>query len=134
MMNRVNATPLKSSDGFTLIEIVIALAIVAIAVLAIANGMNKHTEVAASLEKRVLASWVASSQLALLRHDAKINKIKTGRTSDIIKMGGHRWRASTTIEKTDVERVFIVKVSIKDDLQIDEPDFASLTSAISDTF
>ena len=132
--NRITSIERKQLDGFTLIEIVIALAIVAIAVLSIASAMNKHTEVAASLEKRVLASWVASSQLALLRHDSKINKIKTGRSSEVVKMGGHRWRARTEVKKTDVERVFLVKITVKDDARRDAPAFASMTTAISDQF
>ena len=123
-----------SAGGFTLIEIVIALAIVAIAVLAIADATNKHTGAATGLEQRVLASWVASSKLAELRHEAKLSKVKTGRKSDVVKMGGHRWRTKVEIDKTDVERVFLVTVSVKDDKQSRGPVFATLTSAISDSF
>ncbi len=122
----------QTDSGFTLLEIVIALAIVAISVLGIATAMNKHTETAAGLEQRVIASWVASNTIAELRHDAKINKIRAGNSSDTIKMGGHRWRARTVIERTDVERVFKVTVTVKDDAQRDEAPFSTLTTAVSD--
>jgi len=122
----------QSSLGFTLLEIVIALAIVAVSVLGIAGAMNNHTEIASGLEQRIIASWVASNKIAELRHDAKINRVRVGNSSDTIKMGGHRWRARTMIEKTDVERVFKVTVTVKDDAQRDEVDFAKLVTAISD--
>jgi type II secretion system protein I len=114
--------------------VVIALAIVAVAMLAIAEGMNQHTAAAAGLEKRVLASWVASSQIALLRHDAKLKKIKTGSYSDTIKMGGHKWRARSTVKKTDVKRVFLVTVTVRSESARNEAPYATLTTAISDSF
>lgn len=120
------------NSGFTLLEIVIALAIVAVSVLGIATAMNKHTEIASSLEQRIIASWVASNTIAELRHDAKINRIRAGNSSDTIKMGGHRWRTRTEIERNEVERVFIVTVTVKDDAQRDEVPFSTLITAISD--
>lgn len=124
----------ETQQGFTLIEIVIALAIVAIGVLAVAEGMNKHTDVAGSLEKRVMASWVAANQIALVSHDAKINRIKEGSSSDVVEMGGHKWRAQSKIQKTEVERVFLLTVTVKDERQRQESAYSTLTTAISDSF
>ncbi len=120
--------------GFTLLEIIIALAIVSVAALAIGGAMNTHIQTAAGLEQRVLAAWVASDKIALLRHDAKIDKIKTGSDSDTIEMGGRKWRTKTKIEKTEVEHVFLVTVTVKDSAQRNRPPFATLTTAISDSF
>ena len=133
-LTRRGAFSSRSESGFTLIEVVIALAIVAVAMLAIAEGMNQHTAAAAGLEKRVLAAWVASSQIATLRHDAKLKKIKTGSYSDTIEMGGHKWRARSTVEETDVKRVFLVTVAVRSDSVQDAVPYATLTTAISDSF
>jgi general secretion pathway protein I len=124
----------KAQQGFTLIEIVIALAIVAIGVLSVAEAMIQHTQVAGSLEKRVMAAWVASNQIALLTHDSKINRIKEGSTSEVVEMGGHKWRAQSKIRKTDVERVFLLTVTVKDESRRQEPAYAAMTTAISDAF
>jgi general secretion pathway protein I len=124
----------RNQLGFTLIEIVIALAIVSIGVLAVADGMNKHTQVAGSLEKRVLASWVAANQIALITHDVKINRIKTGRSSEMVEMGGHKWRAQSNVSETEVESVFLLTVTVKDELNRDDGAYASLTTAISNAF
>ncbi len=120
--------------GFTLIEILIALTIVAVAVLAISNAMSEHTKMAAGLEQRLLASWVASNEMALARHAAKTDKIKTGSRSDTVDMGGWKWRTRTKVEETDVERVFLVTVTVRDAENRDEAPFATLTSAVSDSF
>lgn len=124
----------KTQQGFTLIEIVIALAIVAIGVLSVAEAMIQHTLVAGSLEKRVMAGWVASNQIALLTHDSKISRIKEGSTSEVVEMGGHKWRAQSKIRKTDVERVFLLTVTVKDESRRQEPAYATMTTAISDAF
>lgn len=118
-------------SGFTLIEIIIALAIVAIAVLSIAHAMNQHTHVASELEKRIVASWVAANVAAEARHSAKTDKIRTGTSSDVIEMGGHRWRASSHVTETDVEQVFLLKVEVKDDRARQDNDYATLLTAIT---
>lgn len=125
---------INTQSAFTLIEIVIALAIVAVAVLAIGNAMSEHTKTAAGLEQRLLASWVASNEMALLKHGAKADKVKTGSRSNTVEMGGRRWRTRTKVEKTDVENVFLATVTVRDDANRDEAPFATLTSAVSDSF
>lgn len=120
--------------GFTLLEIVIALAIVSISVLAISSAMSEHTKMAAGLEQRLLASWVASNELARVRHLAKHERLRARSSNDTIDMGGRRWRARTVIEETDVERVFLVKVTVRDFEQRKAPPYAELTSAVSDSF
>jgi general secretion pathway protein I len=117
-----------------LLEIVIALAIVAVAVLAVSTAMSGHTRASAGLEQRMIASWVASNELSLLRHQAKTERIKTGRRSDTVEMGGRRWRATSRIEETEVERVFLVTVTVRDEEDRDGAVIATLTSAVSDSF
>ena len=119
------------NQGFTLIEIIIAMAIVAIAVMTIANAMNQHTQVASELEKRIVASWVAANVAAETRHAAKSERIKIGTSSDIIDMGGHKWRASSHITRTDVDEVYLLKVEVKDERERQENDYATLTTAIT---
>ena len=122
---------MKKTHGFTLIEIIIAMAIVAIAILAIANAMNQHTHVASELEKRIVASWVAANMAAQTRHSAKIDRISTGTSSDLIEMGGHKWRASSHISETDVDDVFLLKIEVKDESARQNADYATLTTAIT---
>ena len=129
-MNLYSKVILKPQQGFTLIEIVIALAIVAIAVLGIANAMNHHTQIASQLDKRVVASWVAGNVAAELRHSAKTERIKVGSSSDSVEMGGHKWRTTSHITETDVEQVFKVRIEVKDDKAGEANEYASIVTAI----
>jgi len=53
----------KSSQGFTLLEVIIALGIVAVGILAVSRVITGFAETTISLEQRLLANWVASNRL-----------------------------------------------------------------------
>lgn len=124
--------PKKLENGFTLIEIIIALAIVSVAVVAIVDAMGKHTHTASELEKRILASWVASNYIAEIRHESKTDRVKSGSDSEIVKMGGHRWRVKSKVKETEVERVYLVEVEVKDEARRNENAFVVMTTALTD--
>lgn len=129
----MRAHPRRSDSGFTLIEIMVALAIAAISVAAIIDAMGKNAVVSSELELRILASWVASNEIAEIRYDSKINKVKEGRSSDRVEMGGHKWRVKSTVKKTDVERVFLVTVEVNDENRNNDSPLSLMTTAVTDT-
>src|SRR5579864_2956359 len=51
-------------DGFTLVEVLVALAIIAIALLAALRAAGQSTANASELRARLLGSWVAENLLA----------------------------------------------------------------------
>lgn len=55
---------LAGSDGFTLIEILVALAIVAVALAAGMRSLAQSTDSATLLKQRTVALWVAQNRLA----------------------------------------------------------------------
>ncbi len=65
-MKRI-AQPKRSSSGFTLIEMLVALAILAIALAAVQRAVSGSLDNAFELKQRLLASWVADNRLAELR-------------------------------------------------------------------
>lgn len=65
MRTRNSGLRLKCAAGFTLVEIMVALAIVAVALVAGFRSVAQSTDGAALLQKRTLALWVAQNQLAI---------------------------------------------------------------------
>jgi len=57
-------THCNRQQGFTLIEVMIALAIVSIALAALTHSMGVTVLNQAQLESRIVASWVAEDELA----------------------------------------------------------------------
>ncbi len=62
-MNRV------TDRGFTLLEVLIALAVVAIALLALSRAVATQVDTLAELEERTYALWVADNVLTRVRMD-----------------------------------------------------------------
>jgi len=62
-----NPQTLQRGAGFTLIEILVALAILAIAVSAVVAAVSGHVSNAAYLQDRTLAHWVAMNKVAELQ-------------------------------------------------------------------
>jgi len=54
----------RRAHGFTLVEILVALAIVAVALAAGMRSVAQSTDVATTLKHRTLALWVAQNRLA----------------------------------------------------------------------
>ncbi|ACR01136.1 type II secretion system minor pseudopilin GspI [Thauera aminoaromatica] len=70
--NRGRARPRHAgrTRGFTLLETLVALAIVAIALVSALRAMGATAQSTAALREHTLASWVAQNRLAMLRATA----------------------------------------------------------------
>jgi general secretion pathway protein I len=55
----------RIEGGFTLLEILVALGIVAVGITAYVSAMSSSIDNTGEIESRTLASWVASNQLTL---------------------------------------------------------------------
>jgi general secretion pathway protein I len=58
---------MKSIRGFTLLEVLVALGVIAIALAAAVRALGQAADIAGGLADRTLARWVAEDHVALLR-------------------------------------------------------------------
>lgn len=100
--------PRSASKGFTLIEVMIALAVIAIAMGAIVATSSQFTRTADYLRQKTFASWVGENAYAQIAdHDPWPS---TGQQHGRQKMAGQEWRWSADVSGTpdqDLRRVEI---------------------------
>lgn len=122
----------REQQGFTLLEVLVAIIVVSLAVVSIIQTTAQHVNNTLELEKRMLASWVASNHIAEIRYDARTDKLKTGGKTERYKLGGQRWRSRARVQETDVEKVYLVTVNVTADEDQEKRTYASVTTAITD--
>lgn len=84
--------------GFTLVEVVIALAIVAMALGATISTASHYASNSHSLQERTMAHWVAWNVLMEMENSDPWPA--TGERQGNMEMGNHRWRWEATIQGT----------------------------------
>lgn len=92
--------PVKiKSNGFTLIEVLVALAIIAISLGAILNTSGTQANQAAYLKQKTIAHWVAMNEITKLQIEQKL--ISTGETTGSTEMANHEWFWARMVTKTE---------------------------------
>ncbi|MEO6688084.1 MAG: type II secretion system minor pseudopilin GspI [Dokdonella sp.] len=94
--------------GFTLVEVLIALAVVAIALLALTRAASVQVQSFDGLRERTLASWVGANVLAETRLTTVFPP--TGRSDGRMQLAGRDWRWTRDVQPTpnaDIRRIDI---------------------------
>lgn len=85
-------------SGFTLIEVLVALTIIAIALAALIKASGNHTYSASYLKRKTLAHYVAMNEITRLKIEKKWPDL--GVTHKSTEMAGVEWFWTQTVEKT----------------------------------
>ncbi len=108
MNAQVNKRTHRTARGFTLLEVLVALAIVAISVGALLGTITSSASNVIYLKDKTLAEWVALNRLTEIR----INQQKpgTGRRTGNTEMGGMRWQWEEEITELPVKGMFRIDI------------------------
>ena len=92
-------TSIKNHQGFTLIEVMVALTIIAISLGALLNTSGTQANSATYLKQKTLAHWVAVNELTQIRVARDFPDVgdKKGST----KMANYEWYWIRTTKKTE---------------------------------
>lgn len=99
-----------NSRGFTLFEILIALAVLAIALGALTKLASSQSVNTAHLRDKTFAHWLALNEIAELQLTAQWPA--KGKQQGDEEMGLHSWHWIRTVSETPDERVRQVEIAI----------------------
>lgn len=102
--------PSRLQRGFTLLEVLIAMAVIAIALTAIIKTGSNAAANTAYLKEKTYAHWVAMNRLSELQ--AKKNWPSVGTLSDTEKMMGQEWEWTQKTTETVEPNLRRVEVSV----------------------
>jgi general secretion pathway protein I len=100
----------QKNSGFSLLEILVALAIFSVVSVASYHQINAISNTAVRLEEKYYAIWVGKNileQYLINRNDIYLGE-------DIIeyKMAGREWHVKTLVKNYDVSDIFLLETSV----------------------
>jgi len=100
----------RSSHGFTLLEVLVALTIVALSLTAVTASMSQMIEAARTMRNRTYASWIAQNRIAELRLADAIPDV--GASNGEVQFANTDWSWRAVVTETGVEDLYKIDVSV----------------------
>jgi general secretion pathway protein I len=101
----------RRSGGFTLVEVVVALAIVAIGMLAVFKTIGETVNNVSSLRDRTFAAWIADNRITEIRISGEMPSVDE--TAGEVEYTGRRWHWVTHVSQTQVAGLRRIDVSVR---------------------
>ena len=97
--------------GFTLIEVLVALAIVTIGMAAVLGALTSSANTSVYMRDKTFAQWVALNQIALLRLSGQMTA--TGNSDGDTDFAGRKWHWRREVTATQVPGVVRIDVKVR---------------------
>ena len=101
---------IRGHSGFTLLEVIVALAVVALGLIAAFNGVIQITSGASYMRERTLASWVAMNELTRIRVDGTFPEVSESDGEVEYGLSTYRWSAN--VSETGVDNLRRIDMEI----------------------
>jgi general secretion pathway protein I len=115
--------PWLSHRGFTLVEVMVALAVVAVALPALMVALYQQIDGTAHLQSKSLAQMVAANKLTEVRILAEATRqLPQGRASGVEELAERQWYWWRESAETEVPSFYRIEITVAaSEEQIDEP-------------
>jgi general secretion pathway protein I len=101
----------RGLEGFTLIEVLVALAIVAIGMAAVLEAMSSAANTAMYLQSKTFAEWVALNQIETVRLSGTFPA--TGTSTGSVDYAGRSWEWRQKVTNTRISSVRQIDVDVR---------------------
>lgn len=96
--------------GFTLVEVMVALAIAGLSLAAVAASISQMVDAGSAMQERTYASWIAQNKIAEMRLANVLPEVSTA--SGEVEYASLEWAWRAIISETGVENLFRVDVEV----------------------
>lgn len=96
--------------GFTLLEAMVALVIVALGMMAVNGQLNRYVVAASFVEEKTLASWIGTNEITALSVGSTWPAV--GTHDEDVEFAQRKWRCHIVVTETDVMNLHRVDVSV----------------------
>jgi len=104
--------------GFTLLEVLVALAILAVTLGALIKAATEHTRNTQYLQERTLAHWVGQNVLA--RYDAGLRLAERGATDEgTVEQAGQEWAYRVAVDESQPESLLELALELPPVLRVE---------------
>ncbi|MGI9273201.1 MAG: type II secretion system minor pseudopilin GspI [Woeseiaceae bacterium] len=100
----------KSDKGFTLLEVLVALAIIGLALMGVAGKMVQMLNAANTMRDRTYASWIGHNKITEMRLANVVPDVSA--TSGEVDYAGVEWAWRAVVTETGVDNLYRVDVSV----------------------
>ncbi len=119
--------------GFTLIEVLVALAVVTLGMAALLGTLNSAAGTAGYLQDKTLAEWIALNQVATVRLSAQ--GPSKGSTDGEVDYAGRKWKWTQTVDDMPIPGVLSIVVKVRPSDVVASGDnawYADVTGVVGD--
>lgn len=123
---------LNNNSGFSLIEVVVAVAVIAIGLAATIKTVSSVGRNTALLNERIVATWVAQNAMARFELGDEQNPEKESSGSE--EMAGIEWFWDKEVFQTEDPDILRVEISVRKDDDESSQVYASLVTLLPTYF
>ncbi|MGH8135093.1 MAG: type II secretion system minor pseudopilin GspI [Steroidobacteraceae bacterium] len=123
--------PSSSQHGFTLIEVVVALAIVALGMFAVFTSIGGTASNVGYLRDKSMAGWIADNRITEIRLSGEFPSVD--RTEGDVDYAGRRWHWTAIVSQTPVDGLRRIDMMVRRDGDADDSALARLAGFVGST-